>query len=177
LEESSIIDSPPDPVSSESFELTYSIVENASNKGKAKLFDSAGYEYALHKRTAFGSTWRCVVRNKKVNCGILVKQYESEFYQNAEKSHCHPPKTGAKAAAIVIANSKNEASKKPFVSASQIIKKHIQKEVVPSHAEALPAMENMIRSVNLHRQKKRPKDPTDKNFELFIESLPRYVLS
>ena len=81
------------------------------------------------------------------------------------------PKIKAKQSAIAISKAKDEAAKQPFVSASQIIRKHIRKEIEPAHVEALPNMNHILRNVNRHRQKLRPSDPTAKDFELQIESM------
>ena len=86
------------------------------------------------------------------------------------------PKIGAKQAAIAISKAKDEAAKQSFVSASQIIRKHIRKEIEPAHVEALPNMDHIIRNVNRHRQKLRPSDPTAKDFELQIKSIPEDFL-
>ena len=77
--ESSISDSPPDTVQPQSFVLVYSVVENTSNKGKAKLFHSAGYEYAFHfikipRQAVYGDV---LSETKKLIAGSLYNKLET----------------------------------------------------------------------------------------------------
>ena len=108
---------------------SYHIEENCSNKGKPKLFDSLGYEYTMHRSTSAHITWRCAIRNKKIKCGVLIKQKKSKFIRPPNQNHGHQPKIGAKAAATVIKNSKLKAAKAPFVPASKIVRETIQEQI------------------------------------------------
>ena len=143
-EESSISDTEPDVVESEIHHPFYYIEEQTSNKGKIKLFDNAGFEYNFHRQTKAGATWRCAVRNKRVKCGVLVHQKGSEFFRSSNKTHCHPPKIGAKEAAKLAIKSKKEGVKQPFTPAEKIIRDVIRSEILPAKCEALPDMQCML---------------------------------
>ena len=176
FDESSVSEDEMDIVEPQNHSTSYHIEENCSNKGKPKLFDSLGYEYTLHRSTSAYITWRCAIRNKKTKCGVLIKQKKSKFIRPPNQNHCHQPKIGAKAAATVIKNSKLKAAKALFVPASKIVRETIQEQIRPSQCEALLPMENMIRNVNNYRKNLRPSDPSSKDFELLIESIPQDFL-
>ena len=74
FDESSVSEDEMDIVKPQTHTTSYHIEENCSNKGKPKLFDSLGYEYTLHRSTSAHITWRCAIRNKKIKCGVLIKQ-------------------------------------------------------------------------------------------------------
>jgi len=81
LNESSLSDDELDnDIERKEFQVSYHISENTSKRGKVKLFDTAGYEYNVHRKvaTVTTGTWRCSVRNKKKKCGVLVKIGETK---------------------------------------------------------------------------------------------------
>ena len=93
MEESSISEDEPNAdVEPDQFEVSYHIQENVSKRNKCKLYDTAGYDYNFHRRTGNTITWRCSVRSKKENCGVLIKQTKSKFTRVDGKTHIHPPK-------------------------------------------------------------------------------------
>ena len=111
-----------------------------------------------------------------MKCGVLVHQKGSEFIRSSNKTHCHPPKIGAKEAAKLAIKSKKEGVKQPFTPAEKIIRDVIRSEISPANCGALPDMQCMIRNVNNYRQKQRPAEPISKNFDLVIESIPEDFL-
>ena len=114
------------------------------------------------------------MRNSKIKCPALVQQKGSKFVPNLKK-HTHVPKYGAKEAALVAKRTKLEACKKPFVSATQILRSALQEEI-PNTAscEALPPIDCMTRNINYFRQKHRPQEPKrqEKDFDLSYTHLP-----
>ena len=83
----------------------------------------------------------------------------SKFVPNLKK-HAHSPKYGAKEAALLAKRTKLEACKKPFVSATQILRNALQ-EGIPNTAscEALLLIDCMTRNIDYFRQKHRPQKP------------------
>ena len=173
FDESSIESDEPDPiVVQERFEVSYHICDNVSKRGKAKLFDTAGYEYNFHRRNNAGITWRCSVRNKKEKCGVLVKQKKNKFARVGRQTHLHAPKYGVQKLATGRKKAKLNGLENPFTPASHIVRDTIMNDIGPGDCEALPNFESLVRSINDHRTNQRPKDPKDKNFELEVENIP-----
>ena len=152
--------------------VQYQIIENCSTRAKPKLFDNIGFGYTLHRKSSTGTVWRCDVRNKKLKCGVLVRQKGSTFIRQPNQTHNHSPKIGAKEAAVVVKQAKIDAAKHPFEPASKIIRQVMENEIQPPQYEALPPLDHLSRNVNYFRQSLRPPEPTTKDFELVIECLP-----
>ncbi|KAH3882114.1 hypothetical protein DPMN_020627 [Dreissena polymorpha] len=76
-------------------EVTFSLMESSSQRGKRKLVSSNGFTY-VHKRfnpTKQTTIWRCSVRNKKSTCPAIVVQCGHSFVSN-ECDHSHQAKPG-----------------------------------------------------------------------------------
>ena len=64
----------------------------------------------------------------------------------------------------MVNNLKITGSEKPLISAAQLINDAL--DVYPSLIPIMKKIKILIKTINLHRSKDRPKDPTDLNFEL-----------
>ena len=85
------------------------------------------------------------------------------------KKHTHSSKYGAKGAALVAKRTKLEACKKPFVSATQILRRALQEEILNTDSfEALLPIDYMTHNINYFRQMHRPQEPKqqEKDFDL-----------
>ena len=77
--------------------VSYSIIDNGTRRGRAKLVDSIGYSYT-GQRTAcpfvrsnmVRVTWRCSVRNKSTCCRATVFQRATTFMRGDIEHSCHP---------------------------------------------------------------------------------------
>lgn len=145
---------------------------NASNKGKDKLFDNIGFSYNIKKKTEKYVIWKCSVRNTTKVCPAKVRQ-EGDYFSRNEKEHVHQPKFGSKDAKVAMLKAKQEGLVNPFKPASLLVRNSVREKVPsPAACEALPRMRNMEKAVNYFRRKKRPKEPTNKDFELDINHIP-----
>ena len=174
LAEQSIDESEPQPQENDSpDEISFKFIEKTSEKGKDKVFDSVGYSYIIRKKNKNGSAiWRCPVRNKDVRyCPATVIQIGSDFTAGL-RGHVHPPSVGIAAAAELVSIVKDAAVKEPFKSAAKIVEDFMGERLGDEPIDALPKVDHMIHTANRHRQRTRPKDPQDLDFELVEEHLP-----
>ena len=109
-----------DPTASESYAITFQLVDAGTQRAKTKLVDSDGYSYNVKLRRANAIYWQCTVRPKGNQCKAIVIQRGNDFQQGSQ-SHNHQPTTGAATAAIIMASVKEKAVADPFKPASAIV--------------------------------------------------------
>jgi len=81
--------------------LTYTVVDGATKRSKARLVSSHNYVYNFKKTLKSGHiVWQCCVRNKCVYCTAVVKQIGDVFMPGSVQHKC-VPKTSALAGARV----------------------------------------------------------------------------
>lgn len=109
-----------DPTVSESYAITFQLVDAGTQLAKTKLVDSDGYSYNVKLRRANAIYWQCTVRSKGNQCKAIVIQRGNDFQQGSQ-SHNHQPTTGAATAAIIMASFKEKAVADPFKPVSAIV--------------------------------------------------------
>ena len=156
--------------------ITYEKVESCSQRGEKKLIDSLGYSYTVKRKTNVAVHWRCVVRNKKINCKATIKEKDTE-YERGHNPHCHPPETCPLVTAKVSALVKKKAMDDMFRSASDIVDEVLCDIVDPNQPlSSLPAPHNLAKQGNRKRRGARPAEPLDLDFELNEDHLPQDFL-
>ena len=70
-------------------EVSYTILEKGTERGKPLLVESRGYSYSVKRQYKKSTEWRCTVRNSKVKCGATVKQLDKTTFQCGPIPHCH----------------------------------------------------------------------------------------
>ena len=130
------------------------------------------------KRKNGSVTWRCSVRNKNTSCKATVLQKGTSFTRGCQP-HVHPGKLGAAKAAIIQKEVKKIAGKEIFTSASEVVNRVLLTEGIQNATEPLEAQrkpDNLARAANRFRQKMRPAEPQDLNFEIDENYIPEDFL-
>lgn len=179
LEESSIQDETPQTFNDDPTEVTYEIVNCGSQKSKEKLADSIGYTYTVKVRRPNGNkVWTCSVRNKNLWCKASVYQKGSNFTRGPQP-HIHTERLGAATATKINALVKQTAKEDIFTSAAEIVNKIMLEEEIAESTRPLPGLskpEYLARNANRCRQKLRPAEPTDLDFEIDETWIPENFL-
>ncbi|XP_025112737.1 uncharacterized protein LOC112575245 isoform X3 [Pomacea canaliculata] len=135
--------------------LTFVIIPSSSQRGRAKLCDSAGFTYVVrHIRNGI-TTWRCSIRNKTMICPASVKQNGEEFVAGSGV-HSHEPKNGVELALKVSAEVKRKCAEDVFRNASDIAYEVLSTMVPWGDApalHALPAPANLIKKGSRMQQR------------------------
>ena len=174
VEESSLADVTPHPEGHSTFEVTYKIVKGGTKRGRDKLIDSHGFSYNQRRRKSeYQVDWECTVRSKHTRCHASVRQ-RGHYFTRGKHQHCHQPDKGALIKTKVSTEAKKLAVADVFKPAGLIIQ-----DLLTEHRQDtfLPKPDNLIRSTNLFRQHKRPKDPKDLHFDLNYDYLPPNFVS
>ena len=102
-----------------------------------------------------------------MRCNASVKQIGDHFTRGP-REHCHPPEKGNSMRTKISMPARKAASEDLFKPAATIIK-----SLLMDHRDDdfLPKPGNLIRTTNLHRQRKRLKDPVDLDFTV-SDSVP-----
>ncbi|XP_071160689.1 uncharacterized protein [Mytilus edulis] len=173
ITETSIQDDPlPDQLTDAIDQPTYSVVDGASQRGKRKLVDVDGYTYTVKKQKGDSTTWWCSVRNKTTSCSATVLQ-KGDNFTAGRKSHCHTANPGTVTAVKITAQAKSQARQDVFRSAGAIVETAILQHSDPSQpAGSRVKQSNLVRVVQRTKQKLRPDEPHDLEFELDLDFIP-----
>jgi hypothetical protein len=68
----------------------YTLVPGGNNRGGAAIVGSDGHRYGVKMVKPNVTYWRCVVRNRLMNCRAVVIQRGRTFVRGAQE-HCHSP--------------------------------------------------------------------------------------
>jgi hypothetical protein len=66
-EESTLVEPLPIAIT-ENESVTFSIINASTERGSSTLIDSRGYSYTIKRKTSVATSWRCSIRNAKINC-------------------------------------------------------------------------------------------------------------
>ena len=80
-----------EPAAENDVPVTYTVLAATSQRGRKKLYDSNGFDYGVMRETVRGTYWRCSVRSKVNNCGVIIYQ-EGEMFTYRSQRHIHPGK-------------------------------------------------------------------------------------
>ncbi|XP_077863518.1 uncharacterized protein LOC144347426, partial [Saccoglossus kowalevskii] len=169
-----IIPTLPDHIDTEiSDEITYEIIEGVSQRSSKILFDSLGFRYTIKSGARKnGNLWRCCIRNKAMVCKATVEQI-GDVFTRSMTNHIHPAEPGIKTKIQVTKKVHQKAKENIFQSAPAIIEEVMLAELRPEDpASSRPNPSNLARSSNYQRQKERPAEPTDLDFELDVNWIP-----
>jgi hypothetical protein len=101
----------PLPVAVENEDVTFTIIDSSTKRGNATVIDSMGFSYTIKRKTSVATTWRCAIRNKKINCKATVRETVGQFIEG-NIPHNHPPTSGLEPARKVAAELNRLASEK-----------------------------------------------------------------
>ncbi|KAH3816827.1 hypothetical protein DPMN_118351 [Dreissena polymorpha] len=92
----------PEHVGVHESEVTFSVMECSSQRGKRKLVSSNGFTYVYKRFNPSKQTtiWRCSVRNKTSTCPAIVVPWVQSFVSN-ESNHSHQAKPGIDKALVI----------------------------------------------------------------------------
>jgi len=90
--------------------------------------------------------------------------------------HNHPGQVGAGLAARITAKTKKEAVANLFKPASAIVNNVLMEELTDEPCPSLPKPVNLAKAANHLRQRLRPADPVDLEFQLKTEHIPENFL-
>ena len=114
---------------------------------------------------------------KQVNpCKASVIERANGVFQIGSNAHNHPAEVGAALAASITAKVKARAVADIFRPASAIVEEVLLEDMEDVPCPCLPRPEYIARAANRHRQRLRPKEPTDLNFDLDEENIPEGFL-
>jgi len=142
------------------------IVQEGSAKGRDLLVDKDGYQYTqkVDKRRPQTITWRCSTRSCKGQFAVR----DATFIRGVHAHTC-TPQPGRVMAAQIRRDVKASACQRVFDSAGEITEATYLAHVQPGSIELLPTLpgkRNLARQANRKRQKVRPNNPDDLNFEI-----------
>lgn len=175
MEESSISLDNPEVFDTDEVPIATTYEQDGSQKGRNKLVDSNGYCYTVKTRRGNGNiSWTCCVRNKTMWCKASVQQKGAQFTSGSQP-HIHPAQLGAATATRVKTAVKKAAINEIFTSAAEIVNKVMLEEGVATSTQPMPALgkpDYLARAANRHRQKSRPEEPSNLDFELNEDHVP-----
>ena len=174
MDEDSIEDGLPGPVIADDQPLPvqYEVVESSTQRGNKKLVDSSGHSYTVKRRYSDDHAfWRCSVRNKMTSCLATVRQRGMVFTPGPHM-HCHQPIVGVDTAAKITRDIKEKAMNDYYQPAGMIVEQVLLEQLGPGPCPAIPKVANLARQANRKRQKSRPVEPCDLEFELNPQHMP-----
>ena len=68
--------------------IQYSVIERATQRGRPRLVDSAGYSYGIHRQMDDVVHWRCTTRNGNIKCQAKVRQ-DGTTFTASDHPHSH----------------------------------------------------------------------------------------
>ena len=92
-------------------DITYTVVNGATKRGKAMLIDNQGYTYNIKRRRLNVTDWQCSVRLKDHPCRATVKQKNNDLFEQNTCSHNHPGEPGAITAAKISVSVKQKGNR------------------------------------------------------------------
>lgn len=156
--------------------VQYEIVESSTQCGRKKLVDSSGYSYTVKRRySEENAFWRCSVRNKTTSCLVTVRQHGMVF-TTGPHMHCHQPIVGTDTAAKITRDVKEKAMNDYYQPAGMIVEQVLLKQLGKAPCPAMPKVTDLARQANRKRQKSRPVEPSDLEFELSPQHMPSNFL-
>lgn len=159
--------------SAEEFELTFQVIVDGTKRTREKLVDSRGYTYNVQRRRNNKTTtdWQCTIRPKENPCRASIIQRGDEFIVG-KNAHNHTAQPGAAIVTKITASMKAKAAENLFKSASAIVTEVLLSNIDSTPCPSLPKTVNLARATNRFRQKNRPKDPNDLEFDLMHDHIP-----
>lgn len=154
------------------FNLEFEIVDDSSKRGRPKLVDNRGYSYNIQRRRGENTDWQCTVRPKVNPCKATVIQRADGTLTLGRNEHNHPGQEGALLAAKITARAKKDALDDLFKPAMVIVNQVLMEEMTDAPCPSLPKPLNLAKAANYLRQRLRPSDPTDLNFEIDSNHIP-----
>jgi len=149
--------------------ITYELIDGGSQRSAQLLVDNHGYSYTQKSGRA---TWRCSVRAKGYTCKATVTQVGDDFVPGPQ-SHGHAAQPGLASKVKVTKKVHVLAKTTIFRSAPAIVEEVMVSDLQPDQpAASRPKPSNLARSSNYQRQKDRPAEPRDIEFELATSWLP-----
>ena len=94
------------------------------------------------------------------------------MYELGSNAHNHPVDIGAALAAQITSKVKARAVADVFKPASAIVEDVLLEDLEDVPCPSLSRQENIARAANRRRQRLRPKDPQDLEFELATDYMP-----
>ncbi|XP_065928228.1 uncharacterized protein [Magallana gigas] len=172
LQENSLIEDAIGPVVPDNTPVTYSVEEETSQRGKKKLLTSDGFSFTVRLQRGESTYWWCSVRPKEDRCKATIIQKGNNFLPG-HQLHNHPAKPGSHIAAVITRDVKKQAKANIFRAARTIVEEIMVENCDLREPEASrPDPGLLSRVANRHRQKFRPEEPKDLNFQFaedFIE--------
>ena len=160
----------------------FEIIPAASERRREILADGLGFSYCINSRRGDTTYWRCCVRNKQVTCPATVTQTSRpcrpSTFAVGSKSHVHQSIPGISVVAKVRAQVKDEAVRNVFEPASNVVDRVLVDVDVNVDAPmpSLPTITNLARAANYHRRRNKPQDPSDLEFVLQKDHIPKDFL-
>ncbi len=119
-EKSSFVTPKSEPVETEPVELTWEIIEGATERGGDHLVTSTGYKFVRRQALRKNGTGYWICAKKSMGCRATVTQKKDGFTPGPSEHTCLPC-SGVACAAKVRAAVNQAAMTQPFTSARQIV--------------------------------------------------------
>ncbi|XP_063419689.1 uncharacterized protein LOC134704838 [Mytilus trossulus] len=149
--------------------VTFTLVDQGSQRGRFKLVSSDGYEYTKKSSKGDFTYWRCSKRSKTVNCPATVSQKGNDYKMNS-RQHIHQADKGALKKVVVRKEVKAESLRDIHKSARRIVDSQMLEHIEPEDHQ-LPNVKNLERMANSVREELRPDEPQDLTFVLDTDYL------
>ena len=157
-------------------EPDYQVIAASSQRGRPKLIDNLGFTYVQSRVGKTVTSWRCSVRSTYGACSATVRQTGDSFSRGPQP-HNHAGQPGAAATTRIQVAVKEQATKAIFEPALSIVESAILKET-EEHGVGpnLPKPTNLTRLANYNREKLRPDEPVDLEFDYNGDYVPDFLV-
>ena len=154
-------------VPQDSGEVTFQVVKGGTKRGGDMLVDSRGYTYNICRKRTRKMYWWCTIRRKDHRCPVTVQQGDETFSLGVH-DHDHPGEVGVADRLKAQVKVKRLVQEDILTSAMKVVE-NVLIEDKPQNA---PKPDNLARAANRFRQRLRPAEPQDCDFQLAADFLP-----
>lgn len=148
--------------------VTYTLLPTGTKKGGPLVVSSDGYAYSHLKTLKKGGiVWRCNKRSKMHPCQAKLTSYGDE-YRRGPTTHTHEPDPSLLYKKQLVTKVKSEASQHIFHSARDIVKTAMSDK---GQRPKITSANSLQRTANRQRERMRPKNPTNLDFQVDYEYL------
>ena len=148
----------------------FCVVNIGSQKGKDKLVERFWFWLYVVKSRPANVYWRCRIRNKTNTCPATATQ-RGDNHTSGNHHHNHEADPAICMTTDLRVDVIAKAKDQPFTPAATLVKTALLPFAAGTQP-SLPDPVNLTRVANRAREKVRPRDPTDLDFELATDFIP-----
>ncbi|KAK3709666.1 hypothetical protein QZH41_010995 [Actinostola sp. cb2023] len=135
-----------------------------------------GFTYNVKERRSYATYWQCTKRPSGNPCKASVTEKPIGVFTPGMTSHNHVCDSGSLVATNIVKTVKAKVMEDKFKSAQVIVEEVLLDQMTDGPCSTLPKTVNIARAANRLRQRMRPKDPQDCDFDLQTDAIPEGFL-